>query len=611
MRAIGQMLARFPAARALIAGALLTNLAAGEARAQNEETAMAVPRLAPHGSDGITLPRPLAAEQVARLRRAFNDQAHGRLQAAMGEDSGIDDGSRLGQAMLGQLLADRYLGRFTRPAAGELAAWLARWGELPDAPQIHALLLQRLPRGAIPPEAPLALSLPPDTVHDPAVEEITPDAPSVPRNPALDHDVHEQARAGRFAAAVRLIGAARGMTPAYAALLRAEVAQVLFTHNRDQEALDLASGAARLGEGRIGLADFIAGLAAWRLDRPARALAHFETASRAQLAPPTLHAAAAFWAARAHLRTHDPGGYVPWMQRAASQPRTFYGLLARRTLGIGIGAGFAWDRETLGPADLDAIAATPEGLAAFALLQIDQPARAEAMLRRLWVVSRGNVSLGRAVMLVAERAGLFDLAAQLAALIQSEDGRPRDYARFPVPHLLPRNGFLVDPPLLYALTRIESNFDSAEVSSAGAMGLMQLMPDTAAEISGNPALANLLSARLHEPALNLELGQRYVNYLAQRELVDNDLIRLLTCYNSGPGKFAEWGPSVMDRGDPLLFIEAIPTDETRGFVQRVLAYSWIYAARLHLPAPSLDELAAGAFPRFHAYDTPLAHAGLH
>ncbi len=55
--------------------------------------------------------------------------------------------------------------------------------------------------------------------------------------------------------------------------------------------------------------------------------------------------------------------------------------------------------------------------------------------------------------------------------------------------------------------------------------------------------------------------------------------------------------------DPLLFIESIPNDETRGFVPRALAYSWIYAARLHLPAPSLDELAAGAWPTFHTFAT--------
>ena len=62
-----------------------------------------------------------------------------------------------------------------------------------------------------------------------------------------------------------------------------------------------------------------------------------------------------------------------------------------------------------------------------------------------------------------------------------------------------------------------------------------------------------------------------------------------------------WGPEIRDNGDPLLFIEAIPVTETRAFVSHALVYSWIYAARMHLPAPSLDDLAAGEFPRF----TPL------
>ena len=50
--------------------------------------------------------------------------------------------------------------------------------------------------------------------------------------------------------------------------------------------------------------------------------------------------------------------------------------------------------------------------------------------------------------------------------------------------------------------------------------------------------------------------------------------------------------------DPLLFMESIPNDETRGFIPRALAYTWIYAARLHLPTPSLDALSAGAWPPF-------------
>jgi soluble lytic murein transglycosylase-like protein len=89
-----------------------------------------------------------------------------------------------------------------------------------------------------------------------------------------------------------------------------------------------------------------------------------------------------------------------------------------------------------------------------------------------------------------------------------------------------------------------------------------------------------------------------VHYLARHEQVGGDLIRLLAAYNNGPGNLSRWQPAVRHRGDPFLFIESIPVIETRSFVQRVLAYSWIYAARLGLPAPSLDALAAGQFPRF-------------
>ena len=70
-------------------------------------------------------------------------------------------------------------------------------------------------------------------------------------------------------------------------------------------------------------------------------------------------------------------------------------------------------------------------------------------------------------------------------------------------------------------------------------------------------------------------------------------------YNAGPGAVARWGAVIEDHGDPLLFIEAIPIDETRAYVPRVLTYMWIYAARLRLPTPSLDELASGSWPRYH------------
>ena len=608
MRGIGRTLSCLPAASALLAGAILAASTAQNAYGQSEETAFAVPRGAPlHGSgDGIVLPRPLAPSDAARLRRIFAAQAKGDIPAALRDQEQLDTGNPLGARLLGHLLAERYLGRFHHSSSDELAGWLARYGDLPDAPAIYTLLKARLPKGAAPPAAPVVAAVMPDPVPAPVPEEASPATDAIARNSALDHEVHDRARSGNLTGALHLIARTSGMKPEYGALLRAEVAQIMFTLNRDADALDTAAFASRLGAGRVGLAEYVAGLAAWRLDRPALAVGHFEAAAAAPLTPPALTAAASFWAARTHLRLRDPAGYVPWMKKAADQKRTFYGILARRALGIGTGAGFAWDRETLGNADIEAVAATPAGQAAFALLQVGEDDRADGELRLLWAGAQGDVALGRAVMLVADKAGLYDLAAQLAALVQTEDGRPRDYARFPIPHLMPRGGFSADPALVYALTRVETNFDARAVSSAGARGLMQLMPATASYIAGDPSFSD---DSLHDPAVNLELGQRYVSYLAGQ--VDGDLIRLLSCYNAGPGSFARWSGSIQDGGDPLLFIESIPLDETRGFVQHVLAYTWIYAARLHLPAPSLDELAAGAFPHYHPPITRIRAAALH
>jgi soluble lytic murein transglycosylase-like protein len=127
---------------------------------------------------------------------------------------------------------------------------------------------------------------------------------------------------------------------------------------------------------------------------------------------------------------------------------------------------------------------------------------------------------------------------------------------------------------------------------------MQIMPATASYVTGDASLRGAGMQRLHDPSFSLEVGQRYVAYLARHDQVEGDLIRVLAAYNNGPGNLARWLPAARHRTDPFLFIESIPVTETRSFVQRVLAYSWIYAARLGLPAPSLDALAAGQFPRF-------------
>lgn len=527
-----------------------------------DQTAMSVPRPALQG--GIAgFPQPLAPSDAARLRRIFDLQARGEIAAASREVERLDD-----RRLMGHVLADRWLrGHDASPA--DLLGWLGEHADHPDAPAIHAMLVRKAPRGAVLPPAPADDALA-DGV-DVVPEESEPPSRPIARNAALDRTVRERARDGDARAALAAIARARP-DAAYAALLRGEVAQILFQAGRDEDALRIAMEAARAAPS-MAFPAFIAGLAAWSLERHEQAFVLFEAAARAEVASPATRAAAAFWTARAAVRARRPQLYVPWMMQAAQEQRTFYGLVARRALGLPM--GFAWEREVAGEGEAAAVAETAAGWRALALVQIGQHDRAEAELRQLWPRVQGNPGVVRAMLAVATQAGMTDLAAQLAALQQSADGRPRDFARFPLPRLQPQHGFRMDPALLYALARQESNFNPAAVSPAGARGLMQIMPATASYVTGDPSLRGAGARRLHDPSFSLEVGQRYVHYLARHEQVGGDLIRLLAAYNNGPGNLSRWQPAVRHRTDPFLFIESIPVTETRSFVQRVLTYSWI------------------------------------
>ena len=290
-----------------------------------EETALAIPRLStPAGATPVDLPQPLAPSEALRVRRIFELQAKNDIPAAIAECAQLTDAT-----LLPHILADRYLGGSNRATPDELTSWLARYPDLPDAPALRALLASQSPKEA----ARLAAPMPMPPLPTPASsDDVEPTERLLARNPALDRSVREAARSDPNRA-LRLIVRTRGIDRLYGAQLRAEVARILFTQGRDSEAFSIAQAAYRQAEGEVGLAPFIAGLAAWRLERPETAERLFEAAFKAKLIQPGRRAGAAFWAARAHLRLRDDRQYAPWLRRAAENRRTFYGLLARRALG--------------------------------------------------------------------------------------------------------------------------------------------------------------------------------------------------------------------------------------------------------------------------------------
>src|SRR5262249_15744129 len=100
-----------------------------------------------------------------------------------------------------------------------------------------------------------------------------------------------------------------------------------------------------------------------------------------------------------------------------------------------------------------------------------------------------------------------------------------------------------------------------------------------------------------------QVGQRYLQELLGEEGVKGNLMLLAAAYNSGPNNACRWMQTIRHKDDALLFMESIPTQETRVFVERVLTNFWSYRNRLGRNSPSLDALAAGGWPLYDGNGT--------
>ncbi|MFN6066331.1 MAG: lytic transglycosylase domain-containing protein, partial [Pseudanabaena sp.] len=128
----------------------------------------------------------------------------------------------------------------------------------------------------------------------------------------------------------------------------------------------------------------------------------------------------------------------------------------------------------------------------------------------------------------------------------------------------------LSPPLVIGLMRQESRFEAQIRSRSGAIGLMQIMPDTGSWIASKKGVSNY---NLDNPADNISFGTWYLDYTHNR-YKDNSMLAVAS-YNAGPGAVGRW---VEERGvgDPDEFVNNIPYEETRDYVSKVLGTYWNY-----------------------------------
>ena len=511
------------------------------------------------------------------------------------------------RVLMGRVLYQRYMhptkyrSRYT-----ELANWLKRYADQPGAVRVWKLAMRRKPRAAKAPRRPVGKS-----AGAAAATKASPDpaSRSIGKRNATQrrhvrklrlHMLRHIRRGDPKGAAkhLRHRDVERLFQPVEFDEMRRQVAAAYFFKGHDKQALTLAAASAERSRLQVPAADWTAGIAAWRLADRAAARHHFEALAHSPTASPWNVAAGAFWGARASLVMEEPEHVNDMLAIAAGQPRTFYGLVAARLLARD--PPFRWTPPPLEAANMDRMMKHAPVRRSLALTQVGQIYWAERELRDVHAAL--DQPLKGALLGLASRLGLAAAALRFSAEMSARGEVAPDSTAYPVPRWRPVGGFEIDRALIFAFMRQESGFNSRAKSRSGAYGLMQLMPRTGSFIAKDRSLRGRNKRKLFLPELNIDLGQKYLRHLIEDHKIRGNLFMVAAAYNGGPGNLAKWLRRMNHHDDPLLFIESLPSLETRLFVERVFANFWIYRARLGQASPSLDAVASGHWPQYFALD---------
>lgn len=530
------------------------------------------------------LPDQLKPAEESAWRAVFariRDQKWADAAAAI---DGLGDG-----ALKPYARAELYLAKGSPEASAEqLVALIAEAPELPQAERLAALARARgasvIP--AVPqPQRLTWLGSKPQRARAASVR-------SDPAGAALSGRIMPLIKDNRPEEAERLIDATAGsLTPEALTEWQQRVAWSYYLTGNDHAARMLAAKARR-GAGEWAVqAEWVIGLASWRQREWIAAAEAFRLVA-ANAGDEELRSAGYFWLARAEQAAGRPQLAQPALRSASAFGETFYGQLAIERLGlapprpINPGEFIAADWKTL--------AVKPNIPRVAALAEIGEMDAADDLLRHQARI--GNAGDHEALVHLAARLSL--PATQLWLAHNGPPGaRPSVMARYPAPDWRPDGGWRVDKALVFAHALQESNFRATVVSPAGARGLMQVMPATAAMLARQKGVT-LASGDLNRPSTNMEYGQSFLEAMRDRGETAGLLPKVIASYNAGPGAVAKWNDWQRDRGDPLLYIESISYWETRGYVVSVLRNYWMYQQQAGEKSPSREALAQGLWPRF-------------
>ena len=286
---------------------------------------------------------------------------------------------------------------------------------------------------------------------------------------------------------------------------------------------------------------------------------------------------AAYWAGRTRLHLGDTIVAQNHLNRVLTQPVEYYAVMAADLLNLPFAVNVPEGASSTEPGWLT------EGLLRLDVLMqagLERGSSTEIARLRDRAGSERGPRLRLAEALI-DRGRTIDGINLAWSLLEDEGSWDQQILRvaypFPYRELVRREAeeWGIDPFMMAAIIRQESAFKADIVSHAGAIGLMQVMPPTGAELARTHGPNGFTRESLTRPEVNLHLGSAFFVDMSRR--YDDDLPLVLSAYNAGPTRATRWR-RYPEASDPLRFTERIPFTETRGYVKSVRRNLGLYRA---------------------------------
>ena len=504
--------------------------------------------------------------------------------------------------LIGHVLAQRYLHpRCYKSQFIELTYWLKKYNDHPQAKNIYRLAIKRMPKGYKSPNKPIKpIGILKDDLNSYYKNQKYKSNKKLSKKQRLEKQKLLNAIKSRVNKGWPT-GATKLLKQRDVSILLDQVeidqqkeliAKGYFLANKNKLSIKYSSEALINSALHVPYAGWTAGLAAWRQEDYQKA-AKFFTNFSISLKDDVWHqASGAFWAARSYAKLNSYQDINFWLNKAAKNPHSFYGLLASNILGIT--NPIDWGSKLNIEYQKTDLFSLPSGKRVQALIQIGLPMQLEDEI--VFINSVMNKDIAIKSLDIANHFNLAYTQLKIVNTLQKYGIELPTKFYYPTPIWQPLNGFRLEPELIYAFIHQESLFNENAKSHRGAMGLMQVMPSTAKFISTNKKVKQSNSNILKVPEINLDVGQEYIEYLLKLKSVDNNLIYLTAAYNGGPGNLQKWQKEINYLDDPLFFMESIPSRETRWFIEKVLTKYWLYKDKNGEKSESLILLANGKNP---------------